>query len=64
MASREHRCAKVLGQERGTGSSPVWQHVATEGDMVKMQAGATSSRAVTWEAAKSDFFVKKDHRDP
>uniref|UniRef100_A0A452FRB6 ETS domain-containing protein n=1 Tax=Capra hircus TaxID=9925 RepID=A0A452FRB6_CAPHI len=44
--------------------SPLWQHVATEGDMVKMQAGATSSRAVTWEAAKSDFFVKKDHRDP
>ena len=42
----------------------MWQHVATEGDMVKMQAGATSSRAVTWEAAKSDFFVKKDHRDP
>lgn len=27
--------------------------------MVKMQAGATSSRAVTWETAKSDFSVKK-----
>lgn len=56
MASREHKVCKGPGAGKRYWESPVWQHMAIEGDMVKMQAGATLPRAVTWEAAKSDFL--------